>query len=111
MDKFIARENIRHFHERLKMETDASVRSLLHRLLVQEEDKLGHNHEALRQIENHISRAKEHVNRQQVVLASTERDGHDITHPLALLNNYSEILLSFENQRQKIMIKLEQSLL
>ncbi len=109
MDKFVARENIRHFCDRLEAETDAASRSLLRRLLVQEEDKLGHNSEALGEIENHIARAKGHVNRQQALLASSQRDAHDTTEALVLLNAYSEILLAYENQREKILIKVQQS--
>jgi hypothetical protein len=80
----------------------------LHRLLVQEEDKLGHDFEALREVENHISGAKGHVNRQQALLASTESNGHDSTHALVLLNAYSETLFALENQRDKILIKLDE---
>jgi hypothetical protein len=109
MDKFVARENIRHFRDRLETETDPTARSLLHRLLVQEEDKLGHNYETLREIENHITRAKEHVARQQAFLASIERNGHDTSQALALLNAYSETLLAFQNLREKISIELQQS--
>ena len=109
MDKFVARENIRHFCDRLETETDPTARSLLHRLLVQEEDKLGHNSQTLREIENHIVRAKQNVNRQQALLASMERDGHDTTQMLVLLNAYSEILLAYQNQHQKISIKIQQS--
>lgn len=109
MDKFVARENIRHFCVRLETETDATVRFLLHRLLVQEEDKLGHNSEALREIENHVARAKGHVNRQRALVASIEHNGHDATQALVLLKAYSEILLAYENQREKILIKLQES--
>jgi hypothetical protein len=108
MDNFIARENIQHFHDRLATETDPTTRSLLQRLLVQEEDKLGHNFEALREIEKHIASAKGHVNRQQALLSSTGSDGHDRTHALVLLNAYSEALLAFENHREKILGKLDE---
>ncbi len=110
MEKFIAQENIRHFRDRLETETDPTARFLLHRLLVQEEDKLGHDSEALREIENHIARAKDHVNRQQALIASLERDGRDTTQVLVLLSAYSETLLVYENQREKILIKLQRSL-
>jgi hypothetical protein len=109
MEKFVARENIRHFCDRLETETDATVRPFLHGLLVQEEDKLGYNSEALREVENYIARAKGHLNRQQALLASTERDGHDTTQALALLSAYGEVLLAYENQREKILIKLQKS--
>ena len=106
MDKFVARENIRHFRDRLETETDPIARSLLHRLLIQELDKLGHNSEALRVVENHITGVNEQVKRQQALVASTEQDGYDTGQALVLLNAYSDILLAFKNQRQKILINL-----
>ena len=109
MDTFVARENIRHFRDRLEIETNPTVRSLLHRLLVLEEDKLGQNSEALHEIENHVARAKGHVNRQQALIASMKCNGYDKTRAMVLLKAYSEIVLAFENQRKKILIKLEQS--
>jgi len=50
-----------------------------------------------------------HVNRQQALIASRERDGHDATQVSVLLSAYSETLLAFENQREKILVKLQQS--
>lgn len=108
MDKFVARENIRHFRDRLETETAPAARLLLHRLLIHEEDKLGHDYEALCEIESHIACAKEHVDRQQALVTSIERDGHDKTQALALLSAYSQTLLAFEDQREKISIRLQQ---
>lgn len=110
MDKFVARENIRHFCDRLRTETDPTTRSLLQRLLVQEEDKFGYNSEALHEIENYIARAKGHVNRQLAVVASIPHDGrNNTTQALILLNAYNEILVAYENQREKILTKLQES--
>ena len=109
MDKFTARENMQHFRDRLKTETDPTVRSRLHRLLIEEEDKLGYNYEAIREIDSHIAHAKAHMNRQHALVASMERDGHDTKQALVLLSAYSEVLLLFQSQREKISIKLQQS--
>lgn len=49
------------------------------------------------------------MNRQQALVASRERDGHDTTQVLALLSIYSETLLAFENQRERILIKIQES--
>jgi hypothetical protein len=109
MDKFVARENIRHFCDRLDTEADQTVRSLLHGLLVVEVDKLGCDSEALGEIENHIARAKRHVNRQRALIATMECDGQDTTQVLLLLNAYNETLLVYENLREQILIKVQQS--
>ena len=81
----------------------------MHQLLVEEEDKLGHNFEALEVIEKYIVTSKGHVNRQQALIASAECNGHDTAQVRVLLKSYSEILLAFENQREKVLIRLQQS--
>jgi hypothetical protein len=40
MDRDIARLNVEHFHKLLAYETDEAKRRVLHRLLVEEENKL-----------------------------------------------------------------------
>jgi hypothetical protein len=109
MDKFVARENVRHFRDRLETETDATARSVLQSLLIEEEDKLGHDCEALREIEGHIAQAKGHVQRQQVLVSSMQREGNDATPALALLNAYSQVLLAFESQHNKILTRRQHS--
>jgi hypothetical protein len=49
------------------------------------------------------------VNRQQALVASLERDGRNTTQVVVLLDAYSETLLVYENQREKILIKLHHS--
>ena len=54
----LAPENISYFHDRLERETDPWTRSRLRKFLIEEEDKLGHNFEALGAIETHITSGK-----------------------------------------------------
>jgi len=81
----------------------------LHRLLVEEEDKFGHNSEALGEIEKLIDRAKAYANRQRALAISIERDGRDATQAQLLFTCLCESLALFENQREKILINLRQS--
>ena len=109
MEKVIARDNVRFVLGRLETETDSARQSLWQRILKDQEDKLGHDSEALHAAETHIASTKEHVNRQQALVASGGHNGHDAAQVLTLLNAYSEILLAFEGQREKILRKLGQS--
>ncbi len=109
MDKFVARENVRHFRDRLETETDASQRSLLQRLLIEEEDKLGHNLDLLHVIETNIRDGRTRVYRQQSIIASMEQDGNDTSQARALLGVMSETLLIFEYRREAILKTLDQS--
>jgi hypothetical protein len=58
MDRFIARANIDNFRDRLRSETDQTVRSLLHKLLVKEEDKLAADLELLDDLSREIAKAR-----------------------------------------------------
>ena len=56
MDRFIARENIKHFFDRLQTEEDGAVRATLHRLLLAELDKFAKLAERLDMVDHNISR-------------------------------------------------------
>ena len=61
----------------LSSEVDPEARSLLHKLLVEEEDKLGANLELLTDIECHIMDGNRCIEKQRVLVALMERDGHN----------------------------------
>jgi hypothetical protein len=44
-----------------------------------------------------------------MLLASKECDGREATQALALLTSFSEILLAYQNQREKLLMELGQS--
>src|SRR3569832_2024246 len=75
MDRFIARENVRHLRVRLCSENAPGVRSQLQRLLIEEEDKLGASYELLADIERHIDDGNRLIERQRVIVQAMQRDG------------------------------------
>ena len=91
MDRFIARENIKHFRDMLLSDIDPSTRARVQRLLVEEEDKLGKNLELLADIENHIAQAERLIETQRSVVEALQRDGHNgIERAVALLDGMVE---------------------
>ncbi|MGT2468590.1 hypothetical protein ACVOMV_33245 [Mesorhizobium atlanticum] len=56
MDRFIARENIKHFVDRLQTETDDATRATVQRLLIAEEDKFAKLSERLDMVDQNILR-------------------------------------------------------
>ena len=110
MDRFIARENIRHFRDRLCIETDPDLRSRLHQLLVAEEDKLGADLELLTDVQRHISDGNHRIDRQRAIVANMERDGHNgLAQARVLLEGLRESQLLLEEYRQRILITIERS--
>jgi hypothetical protein len=109
MDRFIALENIKHFRDRLRSEPDPAARSMLQRLLVEEEDKLAADLELLADVAQEIVRCQEHIDRQRVLVKTLERDGLDGATARALLNGLIETLAVHRDYRQRIATRVEQN--
>jgi hypothetical protein len=55
VDKFIARENIKHYRRELENGVDEPTRATMLKLLVEEENRFGHTREELSKLDRHIS--------------------------------------------------------
>jgi hypothetical protein len=108
MDRFVARANIDNFRDRLRFETDETVRSLLHKLLVKEEDKLAADLELLDDLRREIAKCQEWIWNQQARIATAERDGRDVTTSRALLNGVTETLVVHQEYHQRVATRLKQ---
>jgi hypothetical protein len=108
VDHFVARANINHFRDRLRSETDAALRSMLQKLLVEEEDKLAADLELLADLAREIAKCQQWIERQRLRIEDLERDGHDATAAFALLNGVKETLIIHQAYRQRVATRLEQ---
>jgi hypothetical protein len=110
MDRFIARENIRHFRDRLWSEVDPDLRTQLKEFLVAEEDKLANALELLADIDRHISDGNHRIDRQRVLITTMERDGHNgIAHARTLLGCMMDTQLLSQEYRRRLLIRIEQN--
>jgi len=107
--RFVARANINHFRDRLRSETDAASRSILQKLLVQEEDKLGADFALLDDLSREIVKCQQWIERQRALVGTLERDGRDATTASALLNGLSESLIIHQHYRQRVATRLQQN--
>jgi hypothetical protein len=110
MDRFIARENIKHFQDRLRVEIDPDMRSGLNKLLVVEEDKLGADFELLANVERHIADGNRRIKRQRAIVTDMQRDGHNgVVQARVLLEGLLESQLLFKNYRRRILIEIKRN--
>jgi hypothetical protein len=110
MDHYIAKENIRHFRDRLWSEVDQGVRVRLRELLVAEEDKLAANLELLADIDRHISDGNCRIDRQRTLVSAMERNGHNgLALARVLLSCMMETQRLHQEYRQSISTRIEQS--
>jgi hypothetical protein len=110
VDRFVVRENIKHFRDRLWSESNPKTRSRLHQLLLAEENKLAADLELLTEIERHITEGHRRIDRQRTLVASMERDGHDgLETARALLDGLIQSQLLHSEYRNRILITIAQN--
>lgn len=110
MNRFIARENIRHFRDRLRSELDSLTRSRLHHLLVEEMDKLGLDLELLAEVERAIKNFSALIETQEALVAVLERDGHrDAARDRALLDGLKQTQILHKMYHNRMQADFERS--
>jgi hypothetical protein len=77
MDRFIARENIRHFRDLLASDVKPELRARVQSLLLQEEDKFGRDVELLADIEKHIAATAQRIDAQRLRVSALQANGRD----------------------------------
>jgi hypothetical protein len=110
MDKFVARENIRHFREKLWIENDPDMRVRLRTLLVAEEDKLAADIELLADIDRHIADGHARIVRQLALVAELQQNGHNGTGEAERLLDAMRDSQDLHNDyRRRVLTKIEQN--
>jgi hypothetical protein len=107
MDRFIARENIKHFRERLESQSDPDARSQLKKLLVGEEDKLAKDLELLASVDRHIADCSHRIDKQRILIATMERVNHSsLQEAKVLLESLIESQVLHTEYRQRTLIEI-----
>lgn len=109
LERFVCDQNVAQFRDLLTREMDAARRTVLLRLLVAEECKLGFDMEQLANTDREIARCRAHVERQRTLVAELKRDGRDTARASALLETLTQSLAAHEQHRRRICEKLDQS--
>ena len=110
MDRFIARENVKHLREHLASDIDAKTRAEVTRQLVGEEDKLGADYELLADLDQHIRRGHTLIAWQTGLVESMERDGHDgLARAKSLLHGLTDSHDLHVRYRQRVLARIEEN--
>ena len=103
MNRFVARETIKHLGSRLKSDLHANVRSHLQKLLVKEEDKLGTDLEFLAEVERMIGNFEALIETQNRIIETLEKNGLQSGPERATLDGLRTTHVSCQMYRQKIL--------
>ena len=107
MQRFVARQNVERFRQQLlDSNTDGARRSLVLKLLIEEEDKLGRTREVLREMEQQILTIKQIIDKQRETLAMLKSNGHSMERAERTLSNLLDLLATYEMHHNKIEVAL-----
>jgi hypothetical protein len=107
--QFVSDLNIARFLDKLRLEHDPATRTVLQRLLIEEEDKFGGSVERLSTVQRHIVEGNRRISLQKALVAKLAANGEDIGPAEITLSNLVEIQRIFEQYRQVILETIDRN--
>ncbi len=102
MDKFVARENIKHYRHDLENGVSEPTRATMLKLLVEEENHLGHTQEQLDKLERHIARLRKIMARHTDLMDNLQSNGQSSERATMVLATYNDLMAVYLTHRQTI---------
>lgn len=106
MDEFVARENIKHYRRELENGVSEPTRATMLKLLVEEEDHLGHTEEQLGKVDRHIARLREIMARHIDLMDKIQSMGQPSERASIVLATYNDLMAVYLAHRQTITVAL-----
>jgi hypothetical protein len=111
MYRYAHKRNITHFATLLGAEAEPQKRAVLMKLLVEEEDQLGHTQEQLKDTDSRVARADGLIARQRALISRLNECGKGTADAQSLLAGMMEVRSLFMSYRQKIIERIRRDIL
>jgi hypothetical protein len=102
MDRFISRENVKHYRRELENGVDQPTRATMLRLLVEEENHLGLTREQLAKLDHHISQLSEIMARHVELMDNFQSIGQPSERASMVLATLNDLMAAYIAHRQTI---------
>jgi predicted nuclease with TOPRIM domain len=102
MERFIAVENIKHYRRELENGVDEPTRATMLKLLVEEENHLGHTREQLAKLDRHISQLSEIMARHVDLMDKLQSMGRPLEQAPMVLATYNDLMAAYLMHRQTL---------
>jgi len=89
-ERYAYQRNIDNFHSRLLMEEHTDIRSVLLRLLIEEENKFGSKREQIDLVKNKIEKSKILIEKQRSIVDNLIRENGNLVYADRMLKNFIE---------------------
>jgi hypothetical protein len=106
MDRFIARENIKHYRHELENGVVEPTRATMLKLLVEEENRFGHTREELSKLDRHISRLSEIMARHVELMEKLQSTGSPLHRAPVILATLRDVMATYLVHRRRIIASL-----
>lgn len=107
--RFVAEENVSRFVDRLHIESDPGHRSMLRRLLMEEESRFSALSERLEIVERHIENGTDRLEKQKSLLAGMIREGRETHAAETAVERSEELLELLQFYRQQLTNALDRN--
>ena len=107
--QFISDLNVARFVDKLRLQRDPAIQTVLKRLLFEEERKLGFSLEQLGKIDRHLAESRVRISAQKNLIERLRTNGRDTEPAEFLLSNLVGIQEIFERHRQIIVDSLNRN--
>ncbi len=102
MDRFVARENVKHCRRELENGVDGQARATMLKLLVEEENHLGLTREQLARLDHHIARLSEIMARHVDLMDKLQSIGERSERASMVLTTLNDLMAAYLVHRQRI---------
>jgi hypothetical protein len=107
--QFVSDLNIARFLDKLRLEHDPAMRTVLQKLLIEEEDKFGGSVERLSTVQRYIAEGNRRISLQKALVEKLAANGEDIGPAERTLSDLVEIQRIFEQYRQVILDTIDRN--
>jgi hypothetical protein len=104
---FVAEQNIQHFRRRLEYGAEEVTRSVMLRLLLDEEKLLGLTQEQLRRVDRHIAKLRQLLSEQTARIERLEFFGIEAKAHRLVLATLNDLMATYQIHRERITAALE----
>lgn len=105
---FVAEQNVQHFRRRLEYGAEEVTRSVLLKLLLDEETMLGLTQEQLRRIDRHITKLRQLISEQSKRIERLSSFGINKEANQLVLATLNDLMATYQIHRQRITAALDQ---
>ena len=109
LSNYVAEQNVRLFSDQLRLVTDEVHRAQLHKMLIEEENKLACTLDRLNKLDQAIAEGNKQLELQKTKVVVLRNGGHDASVPSSLLKNLQHLQSIYKQYRLTLLDAIDRN--